>query len=535
MGAVRVDGSDVPFVKSAEEMIGRFSTDLITQLPGWKERLDNDPSRFGELEVEVHAAYARGADLLLAGLLSKVMGDEKFLAAAEKTRQEFAQPLRPGRSRQTKVRLLGGLVVWIVSLYCAARRSDGGDAKPRRRGAHIELLQFSFGNGVSPALESVVARQAAMGPSYRMVVAELDRRQVPLGVKAVRRIATQCGEGLLSYRSHLLDDWRNGALAAGSELSGKRISVQFDGGRTRLRGPLRPLTVTPEPVDADGLATADAPGRSRPRPKRTCDVEWREPKLLTIYVHDDNGRMEKKTSVTIDGTFEGPDFLTELAAMHLHRLGGAQAKSVTFVGDGAQWIWDRIPTIIAMAGMQKVSCQQVLDCCHAAHHLALALTALGFTGTARTTLYRLHRTNLRNGQWRQVVKELAAATTELADPTDVNVETAYLTKHGNAGRLAYDAIAAAGLPIGSGAIESNIRRVINQRLKGVGIFWDQDNAEAMLQLRSLLITERWDETLEAMRIHERRHPRTAWRRTPQPMSPKTEADNDKAEKTRKHR
>lgn len=47
-----------------------------------------------------------------------------------------------------------------------------------------------------------------------------------------------------------------------------------------------------------------------------------------------------------------------------------------------------------------------------------------------------------------------------------------------------------GLPVGSGAIESSIRRVINLRLKGNGIFWKEENAESMLQLRSMVISDR---------------------------------------------
>ena len=40
------------------------------------------------------------------------------------------------------------------------------------------------------------------------------------------------------------------------------------------------------------------------------------------------------------------------------------------------------------------------------------------------------------------------------------------------------------LPIGSGAIESAIRRVVNLRLKGASIYWHKKSAEAVLLLRS---------------------------------------------------
>jgi hypothetical protein len=143
---------------------------------------------------------------------------------------------------------------------------------------------------------------------------------------------------------------------------------------------------------------SDAPGRSKPRPKQTFDAEWREPKLMTIFSHDEQGRLEKKTKMTIDGTFTGPDAMAELVAMHLHRLGAAKATSLTFVSDGAVWIWDRINQIVAQAGIPKeVPIHQVLDNCHAVHHVSLALASLGVTVEERMPLYRDLRSQLRHG------------------------------------------------------------------------------------------------------------------------------------------
>ena len=61
----------------------------------------------------------------------------------------------------------------------------------------------------------------------------------------------------------------------------------------------------------------------------------------------------------------------------------------------------------------------------------------------------------------------------------------------NQNRMRYDLIAATGLPIGSGAIESSIRRVVNLRLKGASIYWLEETAEAMLLLRSFYKSGRW--------------------------------------------
>jgi hypothetical protein len=245
--------------------------------------------------------------------------------------------------------------------------------------------------------------------------------------------------------------------------------------------------------------------------------------LITIFEHDERGRMRKMTQATIDGSFEGPDATAELIALHLHRLGAAQAASVTFVADGAQWIWDRIPVIIEKAGLKNVVTHEVLDCCHASHHISGALASLGLTDQERLPLYREQRTELRNGHWRQVVEQLTALADDQPANVVIRTEIAYLTKHGEAGRLKYPTFRAAGLPLGSGAIESSVRRVINLRLKGNGIFWDESNAEAMLQLRAQVITGRWDERVAAMRRLELQHGRQDWHREPQAMSKKAEA------------
>ena len=53
-----------------------------------------------------------------------------------------------------------------------------------------------------------------------------------------------------------------------------------------------------------------------------------------------------------------------------------------------------------------------------------------------------------------------------------------------------------GLPLGSGAIESAVRRVVNLRLKGNAKYWIEEDAEHMLLLRSYLKTGRFDDLFD---------------------------------------
>ena len=139
----------------------------------------------------------------------------------------------------------------------------------------------------------------------------------------------------------------------------------------------------------------------------------------------------------------------------------------------------------------------MLDNCHAAHHISLALATLGLNEKERMPLYRELRTKLRNGKWRSVVEQLEELLEAYPHAEEMQTEIAYLQKHGEAKRLNYVRYRSLGIPLGSGAIESSIRRVINTRLKNNGTFWLEENAESMLQLRALATTGRWDRSSTA--------------------------------------
>jgi hypothetical protein len=66
------------------------------------------------------------------------------------------------------------------------------------------------------------------------------------------------------------------------------------------------------------------------------------------------------------------------------------------------------------------------------------------------------------------------------------------------------------VPLGSGAIESTIRRVLNLRLKGTSLFWEESNAEAVIQLRAAVLSGRWEERLERTREAMAKDRRTDW-------------------------
>lgn len=530
MGEISVDGKNGEFIQSSMEMLLRFSAEISPRLAEWEQRLKKNPEELDAIEHDVRNEYQRGAGLLIAGLVAFVMKSDELAKAAEQTRQGFSNALAKGRNRKISIRLLGGVIMWVTSLYCEPKRGLFRSKDEEAVGLNIELAQFGFGKKESPGLETRIARQSALCPSFELAREELSRDGVILSVKAIRRVAQQCGDDLLKLRTVQLRQWRAGTLKSTGELSGKRVCVQIDGGRTKIRGELRKAAPQPEKRGELGLLSSDAPGRSKPVAKQSFDAEWREPKLVTIFTHDDDGRMVVKSKATIDGTFTGPDAMAEIVAMHLHRLGAAEAQSICFANDGAVWIWDRIASIVAASGIPaSVKIHQVLDNCHAAHHISLALKSLGIDEEYRMPLYRELRTRLRNGEWRYVVQEIQKLADANPEIEQLQTELNYLRKHGEAGRLAYPTFRGLGIPLGSGGIESSIRRVINLRLKGNGIFWREANAESMLQLRALVISDRWDARMSTMRQYRKTEHLKDWKWVPRTMSRESESQPNTAQ------
>lgn len=63
----------------------------------------------------------------------------------------------------------------------------------------------------------------------------------------------------------------------------------------------------------------------------------------------------------------------------------------------------------------------------------------------------------------------------------------------NRDRMQYHEYMAMGLPIGSGVIEGTCKNLINDRMERSGMRWSPDGAEAILQLRSVYLSDLWND------------------------------------------
>ena len=66
----------------------------------------------------------------------------------------------------------------------------------------------------------------------------------------------------------------------------------------------------------------------------------------------------------------------------------------------------------------------------------------------------------------------------------------------HASRMKYAQLKKSNLPIGSGQVESAVRRVINLRFKSPGSFWKEERVENLMHLRAVYKSGRWDDLME---------------------------------------
>jgi hypothetical protein len=368
-------------------------------------------------------------------------------------------------------------MIYVTTVYCSPSLRTGRGRGREGSGVYPELAVLGIQEGKSPALVREVGRQTALLPSYETARQELAERGLDLDIKEVHGIGQHAGQAALAYRRRELDLYRQGKLPAGAG-QGKRFGAMIDGGRTKVRKTTR---------------KQKGKGKSKTQ-RRRFKTEWREVKQIIVFEMDEQGRMKKETQPILDGTFAGPDEILEVLAMRLHQLGASQAEVVAFRADGAPWIWERLEWVIRRLGLRAKQVSRGLDWCHAVHHISLALEPI-LEGVERTRVFKKLRKWLKRGRWQKVVDELLtlAGEADLTEDSPLWTEIAYLDRHGEEGHLDYATFRRRGLPLGSGAIESAIRRVINLRLKGNSIYWEEENAEAMLVLRGLVLSGRWNE------------------------------------------
>jgi hypothetical protein len=257
------------------------------------------------------------------------------------------------------------------------------------------------------------------------------------------------------------------------ELQGRKIVVSIDGGRLRIR--------------KDKKDSKTKKGRTR------YSTDWREPKLLCIYVLDEKGDIDRSIPPVLDGTMAKVDEIFKMLCEYLSMMPMEETTEVLFISDGADCLWRRVHLVEKVVKDKGARFHCLLDYYHMKGYLyAMAGAAKGWNAKKQKGWIRKMTNFLFSGDAVSFEREVKSLQKGSYKKSVLRTAGNYLLKHSRAGHMKYGAMREMKFPIGSGVIESTIRRVVNLRLKGASVYWKEGAAEDMLLLRCLYKAYRWN-------------------------------------------
>jgi len=223
---------------------------------------------------------------------------------------------------------------------------------------------------------------------------------------------------------------------------------------------------------------------------------WKEVKVASISAVEEveAAAGEKKVQLTRHsyraGLWEAATFAKQQWA-EARRRGLEKARQVVCVSDGAAWIWAIVLTCY-------VSCVQIIDWWHAVEKLwEIGRILVGEEGDALKNWVKHLQDLLWIGNLRGLVREVRLRCPSGAPLAErLGTLIGYFYHHRQ--RMAYQAFREAGYPVGSGTVESGCKVVVQERMTQAGMRWSRVGAQAMLALRCLLLSDRWDTQWSAM-------------------------------------
>jgi hypothetical protein len=420
---------------------------------------------FADYEQSVYKKYQETAEREIIGLLNAVLVSMPLLQVLKAWAAKSA--CRFHGLRAINIRLKSGETwqVWSPIFLKAKPKGKRGRAPRRQKGAvrHLGLELLGIIRQVSPALIEVCVSMAVLCPSFEVAANALRGLGVEINQHFLQNVVQRFANLAMAVRSecHTEATWQQ---------PGQKILICVDGGRIRERRNKR--------------------GRRNSKQKRQgFHADWIEPRQLTISQFGENGQKIKSISPILDGSCGSMDDFFGLLKEHLMLINLEEASEIVFCADGGPGIWPRIDKLISELGLTRA--KRVLDYTHAKQNMqtvtSLISSALKLSKTQTANLCE----QIRNLLWDGNINGIAELTREklAGKKKAVKAASKKLDEYfGDHSRFQYRNFRDNGLPTGSGTVESAIRRVINLRIKGTGMFWKRENAEKIIFLRSLVLT-----------------------------------------------
>ena len=277
---------------------------------------------------------------------------------------------------------------------------------------------------------------------------------IEVPVSAVRGITEAHGEAM-RVQEKRKSDW--------PERAGVPVLI------TEIDGSMLPVVETAEPK----------PGEAPLDLRKTRQVGWKEARLALAHTP---GSVTPIFGASLGTAEEAGE---RLAVCALEAGAGSQTK-IHGVGDGAVWIIEQMEE---QFGSQA---RYLVDFYHLCDYLAAAGEVIA--GKDKPAWMEEKKNWMKDNRWKDVLEALRPSLEPASMPdSEAPVRTCfrYISNHANF--LDYKTALAAGLPIGSGEIESGHRYVFQDRLKIAGSWWKVETLKKMIALRVVRVNRAWED------------------------------------------
>jgi hypothetical protein len=328
-------------------------------------------------------------------------------------------------------------------------------------------------HSVSPGVREMCCLES-LDSSFAKVARSLKRTaQLTLSEDRIRRVveaegrrvkqAQQCGAICVSFT---VDDCPGGVMVTGAD--GVFVPVVPETQKARRRA------TEAAKRQASGRRSTRRPGR----PKKGADGAYKEAKVLTFYSQD-----KSRTHVT--ATLAGSEAFGRMMRREASKLRLGQAEFSYSVADGAKWIERQYRLNLPMLH------EHILDWYHFKEHVVLTSHAVYGEGSPQA---RAWQTKMLDAAWEQgslvMLHRLAGYIRRHTGARREALESLRGYVEPRISKTDYPHFRRQGYDCGSGPTESQCGTVTS-RVKGAGMRWDGDNAEAMLALGALDNSRQW--------------------------------------------
>ena len=440
------------------------------------------PEGFWEMERQAFEIATGLADQVMSTKIIEAHRDEVFVREAVKAVKTSSTVRLLNKGWQvTSVLLLGGTRLVLKTPYLREDHKGKSGRKRRKRGPqgtgrYPVLEALGIAHKVSPATRSEMSLYLVQAGGYQEAVEMLRRRALSCDISTLVRVVDATAQTSTSLRDAALAAALEQPVAHQTPLAGKRIRISVDGGRVRTRKQRR--------------------GRKTRRGRHKFDTPWREPRVLVIDVVNEQGKSDPLRLPLYDVLIDNADAAFAMIIGYLRLLGAARASEVVFIADGADRIWERVERLMTQAEIPAEKLRLVLDFYHASEHLAEAVQLCrNMKPKERKALYESQRHTLRHEPdgVEQVIEALKQRSITRRGKK-MKKALRYFEKH--IAHMKYAALDEMKLPVGSGQVESAVRRIINLRFKAPGSFWLESRVARLMHLRAFFKAGRWNELMK---------------------------------------